>query len=329
MNWRQQSVAMLAAQPTEWLRLAEVFATVEPAIPAHLAMRCGLRTGHNDDIGLNTARWRLFLHHIKPLVERSTDNGALTYRTLRTDLVRLRPDEKPCATCGKPRYLAAWPDHGMPRHYNCLNCQNPKPVVVEEPAPQPAPLPKPRLVIVPPPPPRQRDIKLFDDLASLSSLEEIWDEFAWMTSEFNTADALEFKKNRRLRWTLHRALNAGVVTEYQKMSQSFTDEMHAIRFPSRALMNAVVYSRSTDWLREKTGALTKVEREQWANIVREAYCYGAITVISITIAGELMKLKRELEPLVAKLKPPPQRSRAPPKLRWRTALKNIARWRLH
>lgn len=142
MNWRRECIATLAASPQEWHRLSELFAAVETEIPIHIAMRFAARNGGRD-IGLNTARWRLFLGHVGSMTERkATDGEARLYRAQRTDLVRLRPHEIPCAACGGPCYLVAWPDRGKPRRYACLKCQPATLPTKPEPLPAPShPLP--------------------------------------------------------------------------------------------------------------------------------------------------------------------------------------------
>jgi hypothetical protein len=159
-SWRQQCVEYLAADPTNWVRLAELFAKVERDIPIHLAMRRQANKYRSEDVGLNTARWRMFLSHVSPLVERVDCNGIQTYRAQRTDRVRLRPEEEPCK-CGGPRYLSAWGDQrgrGRGREYTCLDCSRPQIVepftiewidpselvkpIVAKPKLKPKPLPK-------------------------------------------------------------------------------------------------------------------------------------------------------------------------------------------
>jgi hypothetical protein len=132
LSWRQKCVQHLAADPTAWIRLSELFADVERDIPIHLAMR-RQSSKTKVEIGLNTARWRMFLTHVGPLIERRACNGlTLSFRTMRTDMVRLRSEKEPCLECGSgPRYLLAWPGKkGATRKYVCLNCI--KPVEIDE-----------------------------------------------------------------------------------------------------------------------------------------------------------------------------------------------------
>lgn len=139
-NWRNQCIALLAKQPTEWMRLSELFAAVEPEIPLHLAMRHATRNQRNTDIGVNTARWRLFCHYINKLVERRASDGiSTTHRASRTDVVRLLPDKTPCDDCGGPRFLLEWGKPGFARKYTCPACA--EPVVIPIPKPEPKPEP--------------------------------------------------------------------------------------------------------------------------------------------------------------------------------------------
>jgi hypothetical protein len=149
-NWRRDCVALLTLYRTEWVRLSELFAFVEPDIPIHIAMRRHVAQKSQVEIGVNTARWRLFLTHVNPLVERkSADGEAVAFRAKRTDLVRLLPHAVPCTDCGGPRFLVAWPQPGLPRKYACPNCA--KPVAVPEPIPEPA-IPEPVRVTLAPEP---------------------------------------------------------------------------------------------------------------------------------------------------------------------------------
>lgn len=138
-NWRRQCVALLAADPCDWIRLSELFAQVERSIPIHTAVRsqackCGT------EIGLHTARWRLFLQHVGPLTERrSADGASLSYRRQRTDFVRLRPDDTACGECGGPRFLQAWPQRGEIRKYFCVRCIDTPTARIAETSPAPAP----------------------------------------------------------------------------------------------------------------------------------------------------------------------------------------------
>lgn len=136
INWRSQCIVLLAAQPTNWLRLSELFAEVEPHIPVHIAMRRQTAYKLNTEVGVHTARWRLFLSHIYSLVERRPCEGATpTHRAARTDFVRLLPYSEPCADCGGPRFLLEWPQPGRFRRYTCPICavvpEVSEPIVVE------------------------------------------------------------------------------------------------------------------------------------------------------------------------------------------------------
>jgi hypothetical protein len=142
MSWRERCIALLAAQPTAWFRLSEVFAAVEQEIPIHIAMRHSASKTQGE-VGLNTARWRLFLSYVKPLVERTPAEGlTLQWRCQRSDFVRLRPHETPCETCRGPRYLVA-AYRGRPRRYVCPTCAEIKLPPKIEPAPTIKPAIKP------------------------------------------------------------------------------------------------------------------------------------------------------------------------------------------
>jgi hypothetical protein len=132
LTWRQQTVANLAANPESWVRLGGLFAGVEESIPPHLALRRSSRiNGRGDspiDVGLHTARWRLFISYVRPLIERQDDQGKNSRgnipRLQRSDFIRLKPDTTACVDCGNKRYLSHWPSSNQKPAYTCPTCNN-------------------------------------------------------------------------------------------------------------------------------------------------------------------------------------------------------------
>ena len=123
LNWRQKVVANLAECPEDWVILGALFAGVEESIPPHLALRrVYASNGEDTEIGLHTARWRMFLAHVRPIVERCADGGRLMPRFQRADLVRLKPDGSPCDKCGGARYICFWPGPNQKPRYTCPAC---------------------------------------------------------------------------------------------------------------------------------------------------------------------------------------------------------------
>jgi hypothetical protein len=349
-NWRAKVVATLATTPEQWRPLGDVFRLVADEIPMHQALRraASLARVHRrrigddttveaDDLDLVKAQWLHFTAFVLPMVDRQFAKK----RANRQDLVRLK-SHGPCACCAGPTYQTDHPARGARPNYACPRCARAK-LVIENAAPPPAPLPTPaprptlRLIPVvrsqpaktpPPPPPPPRVKRTFADLALFSSVEEIWDEFAFHATEGKLLFP-RFDQNRKLRFMLHRALEAGAAQEFKRMSLFRASELRLLEFPSLKSMDAVIYPRASDWLEHKTPTLTKVEREAWGLVLCEAYRAGSITIVAITIGDRLAAIWDEMDALVAKLEPAPQRPRAPPRQRWRNAFKKITRFRVH
>jgi DNA-directed RNA polymerase subunit RPC12/RpoP len=124
-------VAALAKDPQEWRPLAKIYRQVADAIPMHLAMRRAAtlerqnrqRRGDDTevkstDLDILKAQWLMFTSFVRPLVERQGGKGQ---HVQRTELVRLKPVDKPCAACGGPVYLTAY--NGKRKHgYSCPRC---------------------------------------------------------------------------------------------------------------------------------------------------------------------------------------------------------------
>jgi hypothetical protein len=358
--WRHIVVAALAKEPQEWRPLGQVFSAVADAIPMHSALRRAAtmerlyrrRTGNDtevraDDLDLGRAQWQLFSQFVLPLVERKTER----VKSRRDELVRLKPSPTPCQECAGPTYLVGWSGRKVARTYVCPRCtavpappiivplepaRPPLVVVPNEPAAlpiekraiPPAPV---RLVLVPKAPPPPREVKTFRELASLSSLKEIWDEFAWTMSS-GAIHFPRFEENRKLRWTLHRALEAGAGREYREMAYSLASELQLFKFkhPNVNLdtLTEVSCRRAMEWLEQRTPTLTKDDRLLWATWVTQAFHFGSLVVVSITLAGRLGTIRGEMEKLLVELEPPKRKQRTA-KLRWLTPLKNNFRWRIH
>lgn len=348
-DWRQTVVTALAKAPQEWRPLGELFRPVADHLPMHLVLRraaCHERVRRQrlgddtpveaTDIDLIKAQWHFFTAFVLPLVERQSAKK----RAHRSDLVRLKAHD-PCGKCGGPTYLASWGTRGArARNYACPRCVARPLVVIENPtppAPQPKPkappqklrlVPVPKLTPAPPPPPAppQRVERTFRDLAALSSLKEIWDEFAFHATAIKLPFP-RFEDNRKLRWTLHRALEAGAAYEFQQMVFRQATEFQMLKFPSLAAMNDVIYSRAEQWLNTKTPSLGNKERDEWAILVGEAYRIGAIAIVSMTLGERLGVINDEMDLLIAKLEPR-HRPRSPPRLRWLAPVRNLMKWRV-
>lgn len=346
--WRKAVVEALATAPQEWRSLGSLFRPVADQLPMHVALRRAAtyersqrqRRGDDTpveatDLDLIKAQWNLFTSFVLPMVERQSAKK----RAQRDDLVRLKA-EGPCRNCGGPTYLASWSPRGArSRNLACPRCSAAQLVVIDNPTPPP-PQTKPRptklrLVPVPkltpappaPPPPPKRVKRTFPELALLSSLKEIWDEFVFH-AKASAMPFPRFEDNRKLTWTLHRALEAGAAQEFKQMTLFRASEFQTLKYPSLAALDLIVYSRAAQWLETKTPALTIKQRDEWGLLLAEAFRGGAITIISMTLAGRLGVINDEMQQLIATLEPP-RRHRAKPQKRWRAAFKNLTRWRVH
>lgn len=329
MSWQSELFDQL--RDREWHQVGELFEVYERAIPLHFATRRYVLANQTTKLPeMFDARWGMFRAVLSRIgVDRDHEGVALHWNTR----IRLKYlAGRLCGECGGPMIKASWSGAGG----CCLACTAPRqaterddrlpPIVVIDnptpPPPSPIPTPQPTLRLVPSSPPEQAP-KTFADLALLSSLDDMWDEFAWQVKTFS-----EFKKNKKLRWALHQALESGAADEYKRMSLFKMDELRFLQFPTLAVMGRVLQWRAQDWVEQKTPRLTKDERLLWAEFLIDAFRFGSLAVVSITIADRLDAIDNEMVDLVSKLEPR-QRPRAPPKQRWRPAFRNTMRWRVH
>lgn len=342
-DWKHRVITTLAAEPEAWRPLGELFRLVEDDLPLHLVLRRAAgferikrrRNGDDrpvvsTDLDLVSAQWTFFTAFALPMIERQTPTK--WKRAQRAELVRLKPRD-PCPTCAGPTYVMRWVPRGVHLKYECPRCANgeipqlppaPPPVVVEVPAPVVIELPKPppKLTIVPKPEPPPPVILDYGDLGKMSSLREMREVFG---SHFP-----ELTDNRKLRWHANRALEAGALNEYIRLQLGRGVEFQALGYlMNPALADGVLTERAMTWIKHKTPGLTRKERTSWALIMTEAFCFGALGVVTITLADRLPVISDELDRLKpkSKHKPKPQHPRAPPKQRWLAGFKKIARFR--
>jgi hypothetical protein len=366
-NWRNTVITSLAIKPEEWRPLGKVFIEVADAIPMHSALRrlasshrIKAKRDNRDtdieatDLDLNKAQWLYFNAFVLPLVERKNS----TPHAKHSDLVRLKPD-KPCEDCGGPTYLKGWGERrGERRQYFCPTCTLPKPrpkpkpvqqpllTVVQQPEqvskpvallpaplPKPAPPPQPKLRLIPivrpqpqpklvktPPPPPPKPLE------DCRSLDEIYKQFLLAADKVKIIIP-SYNSYPKLHKLLHRALEAGALDEYKRLTLWRQSELVAISHPFLGSMNIVWKKRADDWMVTGTG-VTAQYRKKWRRILQEAYAFGCLGITCIIMANHTGNICEQMDIMVSRSEPLPKPKKTI-KQRWVAPIKRaVARWRI-
>lgn len=313
MSWRKRSFDLLRAQPQSWLRLSEVFSEVEQDIPAHTALRFGNRNG-SEELSLNTARWRFFLSHIGPLVERKTCNDEhLTFRAKRTDYIRIRPHDLACEACGGPRYLSVYPERGVKRKYSCISCDQARPAVEAEKMDT-----KVEEVVEAPvyaAPQEQREELKVIDLSKLSSLKEVWSEFY---------ESALIDKNPKAQRKARIIFETAIADEYKRMSLFRRRELRDLSCPDTR--NDVFAGRACEWISKNCN---EHQKKRWGGILVQTYICGAMSIIIFLGSGRVELIDKEVQVIIDKLAPKLPKPQRETRFRWLAPMKNsMSRWRI-
>jgi len=324
MSWRKRSFDLLRAQPQSWLRLSEVFSEVEQDIPAHTALRYGNRNS-SEELSLNTARWRFFLTHVGPLVERKTCNEEhLTVRAKRTDYIRIRPHDMACEICGGPRYLSVYPERGVRRKYSCIDCNQVLPVEAEKPDTKVEAEEAMEAPAYAAPQEQQAELKIIN-INKLSSLKEVWEEF------YNLALA---DKNPKLQREAHRIFEAAIAEEHKRVSMFDIKEFVNLGYPDIHKMNSVFNGRAREWISYNCNEHRK---RRWSGVLIQTYTCGAKSVIAFVETGRLglidkevqVIVDKEIQTIVNRLTPKPLKPQRETRFRWLAPMRNsMSRWRI-
>jgi len=182
--------------------------------------------------------------------------------------------------------------------------KTPKPLPESEPVQVSKPIPQPKPEII--------------------SIQNIWENFIRQPA------APKFDHNPKLRQILYRAMEAGVIDEYSRMKVSVTKELADLQWPNTDLGGRLMGIRAMRWVETTTREHT---RRRWGQLLIEAYTWGSLGIMILTINGKLELIANEIERLIAKRQSMPAQPPQPPqpaRLRWGAPIKQarnvVSRW---
>jgi hypothetical protein len=335
LSW--QTLVYKKLRNRDWFTVGVLFEEVEAEIPLHKATRWYLAQPRNKDKPIpssSEARWRYFRYDLSRIgVEREPYNK---YRIDWNDKVRLSyVNGKSCPDCGGPVIRSTW---STARHTICLACEKPleitytmfrsvvilesvtfRPEPIPEPTPEPEPIPEPK-ADKPKPPPQPPVVDLTDKgFTSLSEIRKLF--FDALGERLPT-----FQSDPKLRRSLHRALEAGIMDEFRNMTMFRASELASLKY--RRLSNGALFIDSTifnirakHWM-ERT--FTAHRRKYWTEVLGEAYGFGALAIFLLFINDRIEPLHGEIVKLIGQHEPK-MKTPGEVRQRWGTPVKAAAR----
>jgi len=230
-----------------------------------------------------------------------------------TDTVRLKyVDGVACKFCHGPVIRSTW---STSRLTVCLYCETAAHIthadfILRLPLLVTVRFPEPVKIDTNPPPPPPKPVK-YDlnkpekipdvievpvDFSEVKSARDVWEIFR----KISPIPIPPFDKNPKLRRQLHRAVEAGMVDEYWRISQFGNDELITLKYPNQQTVGLVFGIRGREWT---VRTFTEQNRRKWGLLFAQAYSVGAHSVLEAAVGKRLHLIKAELQRLTEALEP--------------------------